>query len=297
MRPRAAALLLVVLPGLAGCAATAPDGGATAAPTVTATAAASPTGTPTSATPAPSPPPVPAPTRSPAREPEPTPPSTTTTPTSGLPRSLLGTDWTHIPTDEPVVALTFDGGGDAAGLPAIVATLERTGTPATFFLTGSWIRAHPAGARRLAGLGLPLGNHTDTHPHVPALTNREIASQLERAEQALVRATGRRFDPLVRFPFGDTTPADLRVVNDLGYVSVRWTVDTLGWQGTSAGRTARQVTDRVVQAAEPGAIILMHLGAHPTDGSTLDADALPSIISELRERDYRFVTLQALLDA
>jgi len=35
----------------------------------------------------------------------------------------------------------------------------------------------------------------------------------------------------------------------------------------------------------------MHVGSHPTDGSTLDADALPTIISELRQRGYGFVTI------
>jgi peptidoglycan-N-acetylglucosamine deacetylase len=102
---------------------------------------------------------------------------------------------------------------------------------------------------------------------------------------------------LFRFPFGDTTPLDIAVVNDLGYVCVRWTVDTLGWKGTSGGMDAAQVLDRVVQAATPGEIVLLHVGANPDDGSTLDADALPSVIRELRARGYTFVTLQALLQA
>jgi hypothetical protein len=35
----------------------------------------------------------------------------------------------------------------------------------------------------------------------------------------------------------------------------------------------------------------MHLGSNPDDGSTLDADALPRIVEELRSRGYRFVTV------
>lgn len=38
----------------------------------------------------------------------------------------------------------------------------------------------------------------------------------------------------------------------------------------------------------------MHLGGHPTDGSTLDADALPAIIDGYRAAGYRFVTLAGL---
>jgi peptidoglycan/xylan/chitin deacetylase (PgdA/CDA1 family) len=35
----------------------------------------------------------------------------------------------------------------------------------------------------------------------------------------------------------------------------------------------------------------MHVGANPHDHSTLDADALPGIISAIRARGYRFVVL------
>jgi len=50
----------------------------------------------------------------------------------------------------------------------------------------------------------------------------------------------------------------------------------------------------VLGALRPGQIVLMHVGSHPTDHSTLDADALPTVISELRARGYTFVTLRML---
>jgi hypothetical protein len=39
----------------------------------------------------------------------------------------------------------------------------------------------------------------------------------------------------------------------------------------------------------------MHLGSNPDDGSTLDADALPSMIDEMRAAGYQFVTLDMIL--
>jgi peptidoglycan/xylan/chitin deacetylase (PgdA/CDA1 family) len=101
--------------------------------------------------------------------------------------------------------------------------------------------------------------------------------------------------PLFRFPFGDRDARTISAVNELGYLPVRWTVDTLGWQGTSGGRSTAEVTRRVLDTAGPGQIVLMHVGSHPTDGSTLDADALPAVIAGLRQRGYQFVTLNALL--
>lgn len=48
---------------------------------------------------------------------------------------------------------------------------------------------------------------------------------------------------------------------------------------------------RVLAAARPGAIVLLHAGRHPQDGSTLDADALPGIIRGLVKRGYDFTTI------
>jgi hypothetical protein len=40
-------------------------------------------------------------------------------------------------------------------------------------------------------------------------------------------------------------------------------------------------------------IILMHVGSNPNDGSTLDADALPTIIHDIRRHGYLLVALTA----
>jgi peptidoglycan/xylan/chitin deacetylase (PgdA/CDA1 family) len=55
-----------------------------------------------------------------------------------------------------------------------------------------------------------------------------------------------------------------------------------------------QVSDRAVAALQPGAIVLMHIGSHPGDGTTLDADALPIMITRMRAAGYDFVTLDEL---
>ena len=76
---------------------------------------------------------------------------------------------------------------------------------------------------------------------------------------------------------------------------MRWSVDSLGWKGTSGGMTTAKVRDRVLAAARPGMIVLMHVGANPDDGTTLDAAALPSVIAGLRAKGYTFVSLPQAL--
>lgn len=222
--------------------------------------------------------------------------STSTKPrTQGFPAALAGQDVERIPTSRPIVALTFDAGANGDGLSSILATLASTGVPATFFLTGRWATTFPAGVRQIVTGHHRIGNHSETHPMMTTLPDGAIAAELGSARAHILTAGGSDPVPLFRFPYGDRDDRTIAAINRQGYVAVRWTVDSLGWQGTSGGMTRRAVVDRVLSAAGPGYIVLMHLGSNPDDGSLLDADALPTIISALRSRGYHFVTLDALL--
>ena len=72
-------------------------------------------------------------------------------------------------------------------------------------------------------------------------------------------------------------------------------MDTLGWEGIAGQITASVVVSRVLSALRPGEVVLMHVGSNPDDHTTLDAAALPRVISELKARGYSFVTLDALV--
>ncbi|GAA6526013.1 polysaccharide deacetylase family protein [Intrasporangium sp. DVR] len=210
-----------------------------------------------------------------------------------IPDGLLGRDLTRVPTDRKVVALTFDAGASNDGVASILATLARRDVPATFFLTGDFVDAFPDSARAMAKY--PIGNHTYNHPDLTTLSDTRIRVEVNGAESRLRAVTGQDPRPYFRFPFGAVSTHTIAVVNSECYVPFRWTVDTLGWKGTSGGQTVSTVVGRVLDAAVPGEIVLMHVGAHPEDGSTLDADALPRMIDALRARGYGFVTLQAVL--
>jgi peptidoglycan/xylan/chitin deacetylase (PgdA/CDA1 family) len=243
----------------------------------------------------------PTPTESAPTTPAPSAPSTsgpttspTTPPPTTVPADLRGQDLERIPTGERVVALTFDAGANSDGLASILGTLADRDVPATFFVTGTWAAANPSRLAEIIAAGHRLGNHSMTHPPFTELSAEAIAVEVRDAEAA-IRAAGADPRPLFRFPLGDRDARVIAAVNDLGYVAVRWTVDSLGWQGTSGGRSAAEVVDRALGALQPGEIVLMHVGSHPDDGSTLDADALPTMIDRMRAAGYGFTTLDALL--
>jgi peptidoglycan/xylan/chitin deacetylase (PgdA/CDA1 family) len=211
-----------------------------------------------------------------------------------VPAGLGGKVWTVVPAKPKVVALTFDAGSNDRGVASILRTLRQQHVRATFFLTGNFTSAYPADARAMAAAGR-IGDHSVSHPYFTKLVNDTlIRQQVQRAQATIKSVTGADPWPWFRFPYGDFNAHTISVVNSVGFVPVGWTVDTLGWKGKSKGITVAKIVNRVLASLQPGEIVLMHCGAHPKDHSTLDADALPTVIAKLRERGYQFVTLDAL---
>jgi len=207
---------------------------------------------------------------------------------AGLPASLAGAEWTKLPTSDRVVALTFDAGGNNAGVAPILKALADAGIPATFFLTGRWTEVYPNDAKRIVAAGYGIGNHTYSHPQLTGLTDAQVKDEVTHAESVIKATTGRDPHPLFRFPYGSSDARVLADVHALRYGGIRWTVDTLGWEGRSRGQSEATVLQRVKAALTPGEIVLMHVGA-ATDGSNLDATALPAVISAIKAAGYRFV--------
>ena len=213
-----------------------------------------------------------------------------------VPHALIGHVPTVLPTRRRVVALTFDAGANDAGLPKIAAALRRLRVPATFFMTGHFARFYPGWARSVAAR-YPIGNHTMNHLDLNGLSDAHVRREVVGGQEAIRRVTGRDPQPLFRFPYGSDSARTVRIVNSLGYASVGWTVDTGGWLGTSGGQSVAGVVARTLRGLRPGAIILMHVGSNPGDGSTLDADGLATMIRRIESRGYRFTTLPAIYAA
>jgi len=206
-----------------------------------------------------------------------------------LPPAVVAGELVRLQTTQHVVALTFDGGGNADGAKRILKVLRGEHVPATFFLTGHFVRTYPEIARAI-GRRYVVGNHTVDHTDLVGKSDASVRYEIAAAATMILRATGRDTHPLFRFPYGARDARTLALCRRLGYVSVRWTVDTWGWMGASMQSSAGAVR-RVLAALVPGEIVLMHLGS-ARDRTTLDTNALPAVIRAVRARGYRFVTLR-----
>src|SRR3954454_16958295 len=208
-----------------------------------------------------------------------------------LPPAVVAGELVRLQTRQHVVALTFDGGGNADGAASVLTELRRAGIPATFFVTGHFVQSYPLLARAI-GRRYPVGNHTVNHLDLLRLSGPAATREVTRAATMIVRATGRDTRPYFRFPYGSRNGATLQLVHRLRYASLRRALDKWGWMGLSR-QSVPGAAQRVLDHLVPGEIVLMHLGSS-RDHSTIDSQALPAVVRLVRARGYRFVTLAGI---
>lgn len=192
-------------------------------------------------------------------------------------------------TSDKIIALTFDDGSDGENLKEILNILKENDVKATFFLTGSAAKSHPKLLKRILKEGHAIGNHSYSHPHFTKLSESEMKNEVDKAEAAIYKITDQSTKPLFRPPYGDYNSSVLQAVGEYGYTeTITWTIDTLDWEGISAGKIAKKVLSK----ASPGSIVLMHAGS----GAVNTPAALTDIIQGLKDKDYQFVTIPELLE-
>jgi peptidoglycan-N-acetylglucosamine deacetylase len=195
--------------------------------------------------------------------------------------------WAGLPPRE--VALTFDDGPSPASTPAILTFLERSRTPATFFLIGQQVQQWRSLVQREWRDGFALGNHTWNHPDMTRQTVAGMRFELSTGQQALRAAISSQACLwLWRPPYDDYNGTVLRVARGLGLSTVTWSVDPRDWSRPGTG----VIVARVLAQVYPGAIILLHDGGGSREQTLA---ALPRILAGLRARGLVPVTLPKLL--
>lgn len=183
------------------------------------------------------------------------------------------------------VAIGFDD-GPASDTPAFVTMLEHSHAQATFFMIGEQVSAtYKAMLLRELRNGDVLGDHTFKHPELTKVS--DVRSELQTPLAIIRSLTG--YTPCVfRPPYGAYDQSVLDIARSLGLATVLWDVDPADY--TLPGATA--IEQRVLEQVTPGSIVISHDGGGPR-GQTLAA--YPAIISALRARGYRIVTIPELL--
>lgn len=215
------------------------------------------------------------------------------------------------PADPNVVVLTFDDGPDEAGVTdRVLDILAAEKLHAAFFINTRAIGTLTTSATmqktlaRIVAEGHELGNHSAHHLDLATLDAAAVEAELATVE-ADVASIASKLPcaptwSLTRAPFGSpylsgTTEQLDTVSHVMGKhgVHIGWSIESLDWQCQGKPGCANEWKNRVLGRVDLGrrGAILMHSTVSET------ADALPSLIGELRKRGLTFGSVEGLVRA
>lgn len=184
----------------------------------------------------------------------------------------------------PWIALTFDDGPHPVMTEKLMAVLKQEGVPATFFVVGKMAVRYPRIVEEMAREGHEVANHTFSHHSIASMDAKSVLNELGQTRQVIRKLTGQD-SVLYRPPGGGYSKRNLKAASKAGYHMVLWTILTKDVNGISANL----MHQHILHSATDGGIVLMHSGMPNT------LEMLPSMIADLRQQGYHFVTVSQLL--
>jgi peptidoglycan-N-acetylglucosamine deacetylase len=184
------------------------------------------------------------------------------------------------------VALTFDDGPQPPWTGQLLDILERTETPATFFVLGSQIPGNEPLLRRMVRQGCAVEVHAWEHTRMTEQTAKELRADIDRTRDLIGTVTGRE-PRYLRPPEGYVSREVLDDIRAAGLTPVFWSVHAADW--TRPGTAA--IEERITAGLDDGAVVLLH-DAGGDRSQTIAA--VPPIIEAVRSRGLRPVSLSDL---
>ena len=213
-----------------------------------------------------------------------------------LPTSYIIRRWGSLPRK---LAITFDDGPDPEWTPAILKILKEKKVPATFFMIGSNMEAHPGLVQRILADGHEAGNHTYTHPNLADTPGPAVRLELNATQRLFQALTGRSMR-FFRSPYlSDASPSDadeiepIKQAQALGYIEVTANLDTLDWEQKSVPDMLALVNKALTNPNPDlrGNVLLLHDSGGDRAHTLV---LLPQLIDMLRAKGYSFVPLSQL---
>jgi peptidoglycan-N-acetylglucosamine deacetylase len=178
-----------------------------------------------------------------------------------------------------ICALTFDDGPHRTVTRRILDILNEHKVVSTYFPVGNVAQRYPEIIRDFVASGHEIGNHSFTHNDMRPMKIETLRYEVAETNKVLRSLGGS--STLFRPPYGRYSQDLLQVVKEENSQAVLWNVDTRDWKV----RDPDKIVEHVTTAAGSGSVLLLH-STYPTT-----ADALPRVISTLREKNCEFVTL------
>lgn len=186
--------------------------------------------------------------------------------------------------EEKIVSISFDAAWGNEYTQNLLDILKKYKIKTTFFLVGMWVDKFPDSVKAISEAGHDIGNHSDTHPHLPKQNREKIKEQIENCNNKIENLTGKR-PILFRFPYGDYDNKSMQELEDLNMYPIQWNIDSLDWKN----KKCDEMCKRIIPKLSPGSIILMHNGAKYT------AESLATIIEKIQAEGYKIVPISEII--
>lgn len=189
---------------------------------------------------------------------------------------------------DKVIYLTFDVGYINDNVISVLDILKEENVTAAFFVLGHPILKNTADILRMKEDGHLVCSHTKGHGDISEMTDAELESELTTLEKIYEEKTGYTLDKYFRPPEGKYSKRALLTVKQLGYRTVFWSYAYADWDEKTEHNEAK-ILKKLTDNAHPGEILLLH----PT--STINAKVLRPFIRAMKEKGYRFSSLDKIL--
>ena len=188
---------------------------------------------------------------------------------------------------DKVIYLTFDVGYENGNVGKILDVMKEEGVVGSFFILENVINRNPDLVMRMASENHLVCNHTMTHQNLVGKSEDIVGAEILGLEEKYEELTGQKMAKFFRPPEGTFDKELLERVESLGYRTVFWSFAYADWDNKaqmSEGAALKKILDNL----HNGEIMLLH----PT--SETNAKIMKKLIVELKNRGYRFATLDEL---
>lgn len=201
---------------------------------------------------------------------------------------FFGEVYPRVNTSEKMVALTFDD-GPTMKTDEILSILEELNVKVTFFVVGADLEKNLSLGQKIVRAGHELGNHSYAHKRMVLKSYDYIRQEIEKTDQ-LIRKAGYTGEILFRPPNGKKLFLLPYYLRQHERKTIMWDVEPDSYPEIAG--SSREITKHVMENTKPGSIILLHV---MFDSRSESVKAIKGIVTGLRERGYRFITVSELL--
>lgn len=190
----------------------------------------------------------------------------------------------YVKTEQKKIAISFDCAWGVDYTDKLLETMDQEQVKCTFFMVEFWTKKYPDYVKKIFDYGHEIGTHSATHPHMSKLSKADIERELSTSTEAIESITSKKVE-VFRAPYGEYNNLLINTAKEKGLYTIQWDVDSLDWKDL----TAEQICSRVLSRVKNGSIVLFHnQGLHTHE-------ALPIIISELKNQGYEFTSIGDLI--